>query len=395
MGWDWKEVFKLFCINKKTVVGMERKSACPESYALGLRMDDYREGLESTLQGILGMKPGQRLVVVTSFVPSGAADRVGHDEMRYRRETYTIARFLGAAGKGFGYAVEFIEYPATFQNAMEPPAEVTEQILRCADEDVAMIFMPWDSLTHTPVRMEACRRGARVMSSPHFTAEMMGNGGPMCADYREIRKVSEAVARLIGDAEYERISAPDGTNIEVHFVEGAPAKFDPRDLSVASADRLENYGNFPAGESFRAIEPHPRTGGMIGGYLEGEEVQVEVQEGVAVAVVSEGRASDRLRMAFFGDERAGEEVMKKRRQVGEDGTGTNSLLVQAPKRWMRSTLTAEKIWGTKHIAFGNNRGFGGTNDVQLHEDIIILQPTARLSTGVQYVKGGKLVLPGL
>jgi leucyl aminopeptidase (aminopeptidase T) len=38
-------------------------------------------------------------------------------------------------------------------------------------------------------------------------------------------------------------------------------------------------------------------------------------------------------------------------------------------------LHDEKIYGTCHIAFGNNISFGGRNKSEIHTDIILIKPT--------------------
>ena len=361
----------------------------PQNYALDLDIGRYRDGLKSTFE-ILGLKWGDRVLIATSFVPDGVD--VDETELRYRRETYTIAGFLVINGFFRGLDVVRVVYPATMQNGKEPPEDVVRQMLEEADGGTPMILMPWDSLTHTNVRKESCRRGARIMSSPHFTAEMMEDGGPMCADYSDTRRSSESMARLIANAEWDWIRSPDGTNIKVHFVEGADAVVDPRDLSVLSDDPLKRYGNYPAGEAFRAIHPHPETNGTIAGYLDGELVKVEIEGGIASRILSDNRASRKLRRVLFEDD-VPEDMLVKRRSVAEDGTGTNMQLAKEPQRWMYSTLTAEKIGETKHLALGNNSGFGGSNDCDLHQDLIILGPTAKLiesdGKSVTYLRDGE------
>ncbi len=362
-----------------------------DPYELPLDIKQYGEGLYSTLQKILGLKPDQKVIIVTSYASREDRERLQASdpkELRGRRETYTMAKFLQRAAIDYGYAAEFISYPATFQNGKEPPANIRSHILSHAAEGTVYIFMPWDSLTHTDLTTEVCSKGGRVMSSPHFTAAMMENEGPMCADYAGIRQRSEKLANLIGEAEYDTIWSPDGTDITVYFLPDTEAIVDPRDLSVLSPNIVERYGNFPAGEAFRAIGPHAKSNGTIVGYLKGQKVQIKVENGCAVKVLSRNRSSREMIRAMFED---GDDVeLAKRRQLCEDGTGTNDLLAQDIEKWWYSTLTAEKLDETKHLAFGNNMRFGGRNNPNYHQDLVILRPTAELSTGIRYITDGKL-----
>ena len=54
-------------------------------------------------------------------------------------------------------------------------------------------------------------------------------------------------------------------------------------------------------------------------------------------------------------------------------------------------LEDEKVLGTVHIAFGNNRGFGGNVDVPIHLDGMIIDPTVTID-GVMVMEKGILVV---
>jgi leucyl aminopeptidase (aminopeptidase T) len=55
-------------------------------------------------------------------------------------------------------------------------------------------------------------------------------------------------------------------------------------------------------------------------------------------------------------------------------------------------LEDEKVMVTIHLALGNDVGFGGTNDVPIHVDGVILKPTVKTDTGVTILENGKLVI---
>jgi len=63
-------------------------------------------------------------------------------------------------------------------------------------------------------------------------------------------------------------------------------------------------------------------------------------------------------------------VGKEARNIAEFGIGTNEKA-----KITGNILEDEKAIGTCHIALGNNVGFGGKVDVQLHIDGIIKRPT--------------------
>jgi len=68
------------------------------------------------------------------------------------------------------------------------------------------------------------------------------------------------------------------------------------------------------------------------------------------------------------------------------GVGTNDKA-----KVIGNVLEDEKVMGTVHIAMGNNVAFGGTIDVPVHLDCIILNPTLDVEGGEIIDKGKFLI----
>ena len=76
---------------------------------------------------------------------------------------------------------------------------------------------------------------------------------------------------------------------------------------------------------------------------------------------------------------------RKAFNIAELGIGTN------PKaRVIGVVLEDEKVFGTCHIAFGNNALFGGKVDVPIHVDGVIKKPTI-IADGKMIMKDGEMV----
>jgi leucyl aminopeptidase (aminopeptidase T) len=71
------------------------------------------------------------------------------------------------------------------------------------------------------------------------------------------------------------------------------------------------------------------------------------------------------------------------RLLAEIGIGTHPTA-----RLTGAILEDEKILGTVHLAFGNNVGFGGSNDVAIHVDGLILKPTLVTDAGDAIIEAG-------
>ncbi len=70
-------------------------------------------------------------------------------------------------------------------------------------------------------------------------------------------------------------------------------------------------------------------------------------------------------------------------RIGELGFGTNHE-VRAP---LGPTLLDEKIYGSIHLALGENRSYGGRNQSSLHWDMVMLAPTVLIDGRVLLDKG--------
>jgi len=69
-------------------------------------------------------------------------------------------------------------------------------------------------------------------------------------------------------------------------------------------------------------------------------------------------------------------------QVAELGVGTNDHATITGK-----VLEDEKVYGTVHVALGNNAHFGGVNNVPYHADGVITKPTLAIDGEVVIENG--------
>jgi leucyl aminopeptidase (aminopeptidase T) len=74
------------------------------------------------------------------------------------------------------------------------------------------------------------------------------------------------------------------------------------------------------------------------------------------------------------------------RHLAELGVGTNDRA-----QLTGNLLEDEKILGTVHVAFGASAGIGGTVNVPVHEDCVVLEPTLTIG-GTTVVEQGRFVL---
>ena len=143
-----------------------------------------------------------------------------------------------------------------------------------------------------------------------------------------------------------------------------------------------DFGNLPAGEAFIApVEGTAQGVIVIDGAMSGvgvveEPIKMTVESGY-VTEITGGHGARMLEDAIA-------DLGKPARNIAELGVGTNDRAIITGK-----VLEDEKVLGTVHLALGNNVGFGGTCDVPVHLDGIILRPTLVIDDEV-IIKEGAL-----
>ena len=255
--------------------------------------------------------------------------------------------------------------------AAEPP-DVVAAAMERADVVLAATIQ---SLSHTAARKLASEAGARIGSLPGVTEEMLAR--LMNGDLEETRRLGWAVAELMNEASEARITCAHGSDLRLGL-EGRMAIADGGELGTRGA-----FGNLPCGEGF--IAPVEGTGEgtlVIDGSIAGDglldtPVTLTVEGGhLTAATGSDGETLMGLLTAHGKDGT----------NVAELGIGTNDEAILTG-----NILEDEKILGTAHVAFGASAAIGGTVQVPVHLDCVILEPTVEID-GRTILSGGELLL---
>ena len=281
-----------------------------------------------------------------------------------------IAEALAYASRAVGAEVSTIVMLPRERSGVEPPEAVAKAMLG-AD----VVFIPTThSLSHTEARRRASKAGARIASMPGITEDMMSTGA-MTADYERVAALTEAVARALEGGQEVHITTPSGTDLRMS-IEGRGVL---RDTGLYH--KPGDFGNLPAGEACLAPVEGTTEGVLVIDRMGSTVVQplkVKVENGRAVDFEGPDaqKLLDRLRSA---DENAF--------NIAELGIGTN------PKARFRGVvLEDEKILGTVHIAFGDNRSFpGGRVASSIHVDGILFKPTLVVD-GRKIMEDGRLLI---
>lgn len=309
------------------------------------------------LRDCMGARPGERVLVVTD------------EPLR------TIGYALRAAAKDLGHEVLLVEMLPRKSNGEEPPPEVADLMARA---DVALCATS-KSLTHTDARRAASAAGARVATLPGVTEDIMVRC--MNADYGQIAARTAKLCERLATTRVVRVTAPAGTDITMP-IEGR------KPLASSGIFREKGqWGNLPTGEAYLApLEGLSQgvvvvDGSMAGVGMTAEPIRIVVRDGYAEEITG-GREADALRTLLEPHGRDG-------RTVAEFGIGTND----------RAKLTGviledEKVMGTIHIAFGDNKSMGGSVRVASHLDGLVKHPTVWFDDE-KIMDAGRLLIPGV
>ena len=306
------------------------------------------------IRDCMGARDGERILIVT-------------DE-RLR----PIAHALQRAAKELGHEVLLVDMLPRGSNGEEPPPAVAALMMQ-----FDVVLCPASkSLTHTDARRAASAAGTRVATLPAVTEEIMVRC--MNADYASIADRTNRICTLLARARVVRVHAPAGTDI-VLPVEGRRPH-----ASTGYIRERGQWGNLPTGEAYlapREGESHGLLvvdGSMAGVGLTVDPIRITLEDGYATDI-SGGESAETLRslLAPHGD--AG-------RNVAEFGIGTNDRA-----RLTGIILEDEKVMGTIHIAFGDNKSMGGSVGVASHLDGVVTRPTVLFDDRVVMADGVLLV----
>lgn len=307
---------------------------------------------QNILKNLLAVRPNESALIVTD--PA---------------KTRLAGEFLDEAKK-ITKKAKLISFDNMTENAQEPPKDIAQKMLKA---DVCLLITTF-SLSHTQARKNACKAAARIASMPGITKDIVTR--TLSSDYSKIAKTSQKMANILTKGKKVTITSPAGTNLSLD-ISNRKAIAD-----TGLITKPGDFGNLPAGEAFVAPIENKTNGivlfdGAFAGITLDQPIKLEIKSGMALKITG-GSAAKKLNQLI-------NQVGPKAKVIGELGIGTNPACKLSP-----NILEAEKVYGTCHLALGNNIGFGGTNNVPFHSDGIILNPTITIDSKTINLQGSTL-----
>jgi len=310
---------------------------------------------ENVMQQCLQVKKNEKVLVIADFLT----------------EKIQAPIFFESAKK-YTNRVKMVIIKPSGRSGIEPPKEVAKLM---AESNVVLAPTTY-SITHTNARFLAGKNGARIATMPDISHNTILR--TLTMDYSEVATLSKKVAGLLTMAEKAQLTSPSGTNISFSLA-GRDALADTG-LIINPGD----CGNLPAGEGLIAPVEGKSEGILVFETCYGEQkltgpIAFEVKKGLVTKALCQNNQMKQIEAVL-------NKLGSKARNIAELGVGTNKMA-----KPIGGILEIEKIYGTCHVALGNNAYFGGEVDIPYHDDGLIVNPTLKLD-GKTIIKNGKFII---
>jgi|CZCA01.1.fsa_nt_gi leucyl aminopeptidase (aminopeptidase T) len=345
-----------------------------------MKKEDLRHGVRIMLRECLGLIPGEDVVVLTDVPSYEHFSSKGGRELKLLQLTNLLAVTVKELAEE--------EFPRCSFSVFPFPYEAGEdfwqgEALTQVQHANVVLALTNRSISHMPVCREMLKLGARIASMPGFLPDMLLENGPVMVDYATMETAGRKIEKALKQGSSARLTSPDGTDLLMDI--------SSRQV-INGAERISGkgaFGNIPIGEVFTS----PKEGSAVGRLVVkarwypglDEDMIITFRDGAVSGLSGGGSVGRRFKRLFELTGDKPDAVAIARRNCAELGVGLNPGADS-----VESVLEAEKIWGTVHVAVGDNSGFGGVVSADIHQDLVIPWPTLTLD-GIPLIISGEIV----
>jgi len=270
------------------------------------------------------------------------------------------------------------EIPLQLVHGIEPPEDVLKYMLE-ADLILGMGYM---SLAHTNARKLACKNGARFLSLPEYSKELLDSPS-ILIDYYKRGPVVHKVSDILTMGDFVNVKTSFGTDIDLlisgRYGNSCPGYVThPGDLGSppdieANIAPVEGSAN-----GLICVDgsiPCPQFG------LLQDIIRLYVESGKIVNIESDNLKYKKDLTSILSNLNSPDAY-----NIAELGFGLNEKC-----KLTGNMLTDEGANGTVHFGLGSNITIGGKTDINFHLDCVIKSPTVAVD-GVVIVAQGEVLV---
>ncbi|MFQ6020424.1 MAG: aminopeptidase [Candidatus Aenigmatarchaeota archaeon] len=309
------------------------------------------KAIENAVKNAILLKPKEKVLII------------------YDKNKEEIAKLFYNECKKISDNIKLVKIKVAKQTRREPP----QNVIRLMKKYDIILGITTISLTHTKAIRKA-RKNARIATMPDITRKMIP---ALNINYKKLQKICNKLSKYYKRYSIIKIKTKNGTNIKIKYDKREPQSDD------GIMDHIGSLHNLPAGEC--GIAPLENgsngrlviDGAMVGVGVLKSPLIIDVENGKIINIF--GKNANKLKNIFKKSD-------KNSTTIAEFSIGLNSKA-----KIIGNVLLDEKVMGTCHVAFGDNKSLGGKNKSNVHLDGIIKKPTIWFGKKL-IMKNGKLII---
>ncbi len=296
----------------------------------------------------------------------------------YDKKTELVSNLFRDYMESNSLNCEFIEIPTNQMHGKEPNKFVSDKMLNAN----LIIGLTFTSIAHTFARKNACDMGARYLSLPDYSIELLQDQS-ILTDYVKRGPIVDKVSNILSNGSSVLVSSKKGTNLSL-VINGRSGNSCPGFVKnpgdLGSPPDIE--ANIAPVEGFASgvivVDGSIPCQGL--GLLD-DDVTLYVENGKVVNIESENKNYVDILNNMFSKPGSMEAY-----NIAELGIGLNEMCSLTG-----NMLTDEGTYGTIHFGIGSNATIGGKSNVGFHLDFVIRNPTVIIDNKVLISEGDLLV----
>jgi leucyl aminopeptidase (aminopeptidase T) len=310
-----------------------------------MNMVQFSRAYKLCVETCMGVKSGEKVLIITDL-----------DNMD-RAEALAMASYMADAEP------IILCQPALKKFAAEPPETISDSMKRSDVVLVALPFLYSAQLFHTGARRDAVKAGARF-GIVHVTNE---NADITKQEILETRMLTERITALLSKAETARVRTKSGTDITMSVKGRKPVVISSLLDKRGDSGTIPDYAEAAISPMEGASEGIVVIDGSMNG-LEGVKIKDPIILKVKAGKVVEISGKEEAKMLRDIVEMAGDNA----NNLAELGIGT---VKRGKIKWETDD---KRLFGTGHVAIGDNRFGGGNVTSAIHLDGVFMNMTLEL-----------------